>query len=86
MTDRTERNRVFSNTKIMVIAAMSLIFNYAFVIVPRYISYCPLPNKEFITCFGLLQKYHNEILISLTGIYLSIVTLAGIYADVLLNR
>ena len=30
MTDRTENNRVFDTTKILVIASMGLTFNYAF--------------------------------------------------------
>ena len=32
MTDRTENNRVFDTTKILVIAAIGLIFNYAFIL------------------------------------------------------
>ena len=32
MTDRTENNRVFDTTKILVIAAMGLTFNYAFIL------------------------------------------------------
>ena len=32
MTDRTENNKVFDTTKILVIAAMGLTLNYAFIL------------------------------------------------------
>ena len=86
MTDRTERNKLFSTTKILVVATFSLILNYAFVIGSRFILFWSLPDNEPTTCFGLFKTSHNKWLIISNGVYVSILGLSGIFADVLLNK
>ena len=50
MTDRTERNKVFSAKKVMIVVTLGLIFNYVFII------------KVFrIKFFSTLQKKLNYV-------------------------
>ena len=87
MTDRTEKNRVFSTTKILVITTLFLISNYIIVIsIAIWRHFSILPNRIH-KCTELILPI-NEVpwLTLFHGIYLLTITLSGISADIALNK
>ena len=88
MTDRTERNIVFSTKKIKIIATLFLIFNYAFVIGIRLCSFFwEFPDINITSCVDSFETDQPIpwLMIS-AGVYPLIVTLFGLYTDISLNR
>ena len=87
MTDRTENHRVFNDFKILAIATLSVIVNYAFVIgilIPLVIEdICDLEQR--LRCFKTNDNSVTWTLI-LFAIYYSVVTSSGICADLALHR
>ena len=87
MTDRTENHRVFNDFKILAIASLSVIVNYAFVIgilIPLVIEdICDLEQR--LRCFKTNDNNVTWTLI-LFAIYYSVVTSSGICADLALHR
>ena len=87
MTDRTENNRVFDDFKILAIATLSVIVNYAFIIG----IFIPLvfddiwDLEQSIRCFKTNENTPTWIL-TLFVIYYSVVTSSGICADLALHR
>ena len=87
MTDRTENNRVFDDFKILAIATLSVIVNYAFVIgisIPLVFEDI-WDLKQSARCFKTNENSFTWILI-LFVIYYSVVTCSGICADLALHR
>ena len=87
MTDRTKNNRVFDDFKILTVAALSVILNYAFVIgifIPHvFEDIWDLEQSE--RCFKTNDNSFTWILILIT-IYYSVVTSSGICADLALQK
>ena len=85
MTDRTERNKVFSAKKVMMVVTLGLIFNYVFMIGIRLFIYLmwAMPN---ICIEGFRTNQAFRWLVFSSGVHLLIVTLFGLYTDVLMNR
>ena len=87
MTDCTENNRVFDDSKILAIATLSMAINYAFVIG----IFIPLVFEEIweseqsLRCFKTNDNSFTWTLI-LFVIYYSVVTSSGICADLALHR
>ena len=87
MTHRTENHRVFNDFKILAIATLSVIVNYAFVIG----IFIPLvfediwESEQSLRCFKTNDNSFTWTLI-LFAIYYSVVTSSGICADLALHR
>ena len=87
MTDRTEKNRVFDDFKILILATLSMIVHYAFVIG----IFNPLvfedswDLEQSSRCF---KTDDNSFVLRLIlfAIHYSAVTSSGIYADLALHR
>ena len=85
MTDRTENNKVFDTTKILVIAAMGLTFNYALILgngglvvaydLPGVITKC---SRTSTNGFPMITVINN--------IYHLIIIVCGISADLFLHK
>ena len=87
MTDRTENNRVFDDFKILTVASLSVIINYAFVI-GTFISLVfedIWDLEQGARCFKANDNKFTWIL-ELLAIYHSLVTTSGICADLALHR
>ena len=87
MTDRTENDRVFDDFKILIVATISLIINYAFVI-GTFISLVfedTWDLEQGARCFKTNDNWFSSILI-VNAIYYSVVTFSGICADLALHR
>ena len=85
MTDRTENNKVFDTTKILVIAAMGLTFNYTFTLgsAGLVVAY-DLPGA-ITKCSGTATKGFPWIML-ITNIYHLILIIFGISADLSLHK
>ena len=86
MTDRTQNNRVFDDVKILTLAALSLIINYAFVIGTNILAILTEDNWDLehtskcvkingFTWIGIWNSIHYLIL-----------SVSGICADIALHR
>ena len=85
MTDRTENNRVFDTTKILVIAAIGLIFNYAFILgnCGLVVAY-DLPGG-ITKCSGIATNGFPWIML-INNTYHLILIICGISADLSLHN
>ena len=86
MTDRTENMRVFDDGKILILAGISLIFNYAFVVGPNILAVFLEDNWDLehtskcvkingFTWIGIWNSIHYLVL-----------SISGICADIALHR
>ena len=87
MTDRTENNKVFNASKILIISALVLIFNYAFIIGYTLLTVLLKYPGGITKCAGLQFKENQSKWVMIpTNIYYLTVTTSGIIADVALQR
>ena len=84
MTDRTENNKVFDTTKILVITVMGLTFNYAFILgnAGLVVSY-DLPGA--ITKCSRISTNGLPWIMVITNIYHLMIIVLGISADLSLH-
>ena len=86
MTDRTENMRVFDDGKIIILAGITLIFNYVFVVGPNILAVFLEDNWDLehtskcvkingFTWIGIWNSIHYLIL-----------SVSGICADIALHR
>ena len=86
MTDRTENMRIFDDGKILFLAGISLIFNYAFVVGPNIVADFLEDNWDLehtskcvkingFTWIGIWNSIHYLVL-----------SISGICADIALHR
>ena len=86
MTDRTENHRLFDDVKILNIAALSLIINYAFIIGTNILAvfmdnnWDLEPNPKCVKINGFAW------MVILNFIHITVLTIAGICADIALHR
>ena len=86
MTDRTENHRLFDDVKILNITALSLIINYAFIIGTNILavfmdnSWDLEPNTKCVKINGFAW------MVILNFIHITVLTIAGICADIALHR
>ena len=85
MTDRTENNRAFDTTKILVIAAMGLTFNYTFTLGSAGLVVAYDWPGPITKCSGIATKGFPWIML-ITNIYHLILILFGISADLSLHK
>ena len=87
MTDHTENNKVFNTTKILIMSALALIFNYAFIIGYTLVTVLLEYPGGITKCAGLQFKENQSKWVMIpTNIYYLTVTTSGIIADVALQR
>ena len=84
MTDRTENNRVFDTTKILVIAAIGLIFNYAFILGNSGLVVAYDRPGGITKCSGIATNGFPWIIL-INNIYHLILIICGISADLSLH-
>ena len=86
MTDCTENNKIFSDTKILFTATLFLISNYAFTIATKVlVVFLDLPNR-IIVCSGLSTNDDFHWLMVINNISTLTITVFGLYADISLHR
>ena len=86
MTDRTQNNRVFDDVKILTLATLSLIINYAFVIGTNILAIFTEDNWDLehdINCVKINGFKWIEIW---SSIHYSVLTISGICADIALQK
>ena len=87
MTYCTENNKVFNTTKILIMSALALIFNYAFIIGYTLVTVLLEYPGGITKCAGLQFKENQSKWVMIpTNIYYLMVTTSGIIADVALQR
>ena len=87
MTDRTENNKVFNTTKILILSALVLIFNYAFIIGYTLLTVLLEYPGGITKCAGLQFEENRSILVKIPlYFYYLVLTTSGIFADFALQR
>ena len=84
MTDRTENNKVFDTTKILVIAAIGLTFNYAFILGKTGLVVAYDWPGGISKCSGIATNGFPWIML-INNIYHLILIICGISADLSLH-
>ena len=87
MTDRTENKKVFNTTKILIMSALVLIFNYAFIIGYTLLTVLLEYPGGITKCAGIqFQENQSKWVMIPTNVYYLAMTTSGIIADVALQR
>ena len=84
MTDRTENNRVFDETKILVMAAIGLTFNYTFILGKTGLVVAYDWPGGITKCSGIATNGFPWIML-INNIYHLILIICGISADLSLH-
>ena len=85
MTDRTENNKVFDTTRILVIAVIGLTFNYAFTLGSAVLVAAYDWPGGISKCSGIATKGFPWTML-ITNIYHLILIIFGISADLSLHK
>ena len=86
MTDRTQNNRVFDDVKILTLAALSLIVNYAFVIGTNILAIFTEDNWDLEHDTKCVKLNGFTWIMIWKSIYYCVLTISGICADIALHR
>ena len=86
MTDRTQNNRVFDDVKILTLAALSLIINYAFVIGTNIYAILTEDIWDLENDTKCVKLNGFTWIMLWTSIYYCALTISGICADIALHR
>ena len=85
VTDRTQNNRVFDDVKILTLAALSLIINYAFVIGTNILAIFTEDNWDLEHDTKCVKLNEFTWLMIWNSIYYCVLTISGICADIALH-
>ena len=86
MTDRTQNNRVFDDVKILTLAALSLIINYAFIIGTNILAILTEDNWDLEHDTKCVKSNAFSWIMFWNSIYYCALTISGICADIALHR
>ena len=85
MTDRTQNNRLFDDVKILTLAAVSLIINYAFVVVINTLAFFMEDNWDLENDARCVTSNFFIGIGIWNYVLLFLLTLSGICADIALH-
>ena len=86
VTDRTQNNRVFDDVKILTLAALSLIINYAFVIGTSILAVFTEDYWDLEHETKCVKSNGFTWIMIWNSIYYCTLTISGICADIALHR